>query len=132
MAELTPKAINELPLAAALNDEDLFPISSGGVTKRVKASAIKELGALTYIEETILVSFDAGTIGTRGFQKKLATQIPNGKKLIGFAVTYIANSSDFSLMLFAAGSDLYVNAYRATASAVTNNEVHVRFTFAND
>lgn len=40
MAELTPKTINELPLASSLGANDLIPISSGGAAKRLPGSAI--------------------------------------------------------------------------------------------
>lgn len=40
MAELTPKTINELPLASSLGANDLIPISSGGEAKRLPGSAI--------------------------------------------------------------------------------------------
>ena len=82
------------------------------------------------VDETVMVSFPAGTIGTRGFQKKLDATAPNGKKIVGTAVTYIQDSSTLIPILFSTGSDLYFNAYRATSSAVSNIEVHVRFTFA--
>lgn len=91
-------------------------------------SSLKNL--LQYVEETVYVTFSAGTIGTRGFQKKLSIPALSGKKIIGTSITYIANSADIIPVLFSAGSDLYLNAYRATASAVNNNEVRVRFTFA--
>lgn len=91
-------------------------------------SSLKNL--LQYVEETVYVTFSAGTIGTRGFQKKLSSPALSGKKIIGTSITYIANSADIIPVLFSAGSDLYLNAYRATASAVNNNEVRVRFTFA--
>lgn len=91
-------------------------------------SSLKNL--LQYVEETVYVTFSAGTIGTRGFQKKLSSPALSGKKIIGASITYIANSADIIPVLFSAGSDLYLNAYRATASAVNNNEVRVRFTFA--
>lgn len=61
MAELTPKTINELPLASAPNDDDLLPISSGGETKRIKVSTLNDYSA-RYTDETITpaanVSFD--------------------------------------------------------------------------
>lgn len=91
-------------------------------------SSLKNL--LQYVEETVYVTFSAGTIGTRGFQKKLSIPALSGKKIIGTSITYIANSADIIPVLFSAGSYLYLNAYRATASAVNNNEVRVRFTFA--
>lgn len=86
---------------------------------------------LQYVEETIYVSFSAGAIGTRGFQKKLSASAPSGKKIIGTALTYIGDSSQIIPIMSTTGTDLYLNAYRATDSAVTNNEVRVRFAFVN-
>ena len=86
---------------------------------------------LQYVEETIYVSFSAGAIGTRGFQKKLSASAPSGKKIIGTTLTYIGDSSQIIPIVFTTGTDLYLNAYRATDSAVTNNEVRVRFAFVN-
>lgn len=48
MAELTPKTINELPLASSLGANDLIPISSGGEAKRLPGSALVPEGGASY------------------------------------------------------------------------------------
>ena len=83
------------------------------------------------VTEEIAVQFDAGTVGTRGYQKKLNVAAPTGKKLIGTAILYISDSSKFVPFLFTTGSDLYCNIYRATPNAVSGVSVNVRFVFAN-
>lgn len=40
MAELTPKVISELPTASAVGANDLFIISSGGVSKKVTGESV--------------------------------------------------------------------------------------------
>lgn len=91
----------------------------------------KQLTGVEMVEEQIIVSFSAGTIGTRGFQKKLEASVPSGKKVIGTAIIYLSDSSQIIPIIFSAGSDLYLNAYRAVDSAVSDNYVHVRFVFAD-
>ena len=48
MAELTPKTINELPLASEIGANDLMPISSGGAAKRVRGSSIVNNSGVNY------------------------------------------------------------------------------------
>lgn len=95
------------------------------------SGVIKKNVVLQYVEEDISVSFTAGTIGTRGFQKRLNTQAPSDKRLIGSTITYVADSSSIIPVLLAAGSDLYLNCYRATSEAVLDDSVRVRFTFTD-
>lgn len=125
--------ISELRSALTADEADIADLQSDMVEAQGNISSLQDdvsSLALQYIEETVYVSFSAGTIGTRGFQKKLSSPALSGKKIIGTAIMYIANSADIIPVLFSAGSDLYLNAYRATSSAVNNNEVRVRFTFA--
>jgi hypothetical protein len=127
--------ITELRSALTADEADIADLQSDMTTAQGNISALQNdvsslKNLLQYVEETVYVTFSAGTIGTRGFQKKLSSPALSGKKIIGTSITYIANSADIIPVLFSAGSDLYLNAYRATASAVNNNEVRVRFTFA--
>lgn len=117
------------------DEADIADLKSDMTTAQGNISALQNdvyslKNLLQYVEETVYVTFSAGAIGTRGFQKKLSSPALSGKKIIGTSITYIANSADIIPVLFSAGSDLYLNAYRATSSAVNNNEVRVRFTFA--
>lgn len=96
-------------------------MASGTITKPM---------SFTTIEQTVSVSFSAGTVGTRGQQTQLTDLAPNGKVIIGTAVTYISNSNKFYPVLFTTGSQLYVNIYRATDEAVSGESVSIRFTFA--
>lgn len=56
MAELTPKTINELPLASSLGANDLIPISSGGEAKRLPGSAIMQWNLIGSANGTAAVS----------------------------------------------------------------------------
>ena len=95
-------------------------------------SWVKMMSGLQFIDDEITVSFASGTIGTRGFQKKLDTQIPSGKYIAGAVVTYISDSEKVIPIVFASYNDLYLNCYRATSAAVSNVTVRVRFTVCDN
>ena len=84
---------------------------------------------ITYVEQSVNVSFTAGTIGTRGYQSQFTA--PTGKKLIGAVVTYLGDSSSCAPSLVSSSGTLYLNVYRATSSAVSNVRIDVRYTFVD-
>lgn len=91
----------------------------------------RTLTGIQVIEEHINISFDAGTIGTRGAQVALSQMAPTGKRLISAAVVGMQNSSAMMVIPFVSSNTLYVNAYRATNTQVSNQEVIARFVFAD-
>ena len=98
----------------------------------VQADAWTWRDQMRVYEETIIVSFAAGTIGTRGFQKKLDYPIPSGFKMISGLLYSLTNSSEIIPIVFCDSSNIYFNAYRATASAVSGNLVRVRAVVSNN
>lgn len=80
------------------------------------------------------VTYEAGTIGTRGFQEKKTLDYI-GYRPISVMITSVNASTKYIPMAFVqpVGSDaetantfdLYLNAYRATGDAVSNSNVEV-------
>lgn len=91
----------------------------------------RTLTGIQTIEEHISISFDAGTIGTRGAQVSLSQRAPTGKRLISAVVIGMQNSSAMMVIPFVSSNTLYVNAYRAINTQVSNQEVIVQFVFAD-
>lgn len=124
-------------LIGEVASEDVVPVSKGGTGASNAEDAIANLGldetltGIVVIEDDVTVGFSAGTIGSRGFQKTYTNAIPAGKKLISAVVYSLSDSSSIIPFAFGHDSNLYVNAYRATSSAVSSNHVYVRFVLAD-
>lgn len=87
--------------------------------------------ATIYIKDySFTVSGSAGTIGTRCYQS--SDDIPSGYRAIGVEIITISDSSTIIPLPFvlASANKLYLNAYRATTSAISDNIVGVRVTLA--
>jgi hypothetical protein len=74
------------------------------------------------------VSFNAGTIGTRGQQFSYIDELV-GKTLIGVVVHYISDSTKFVPVILRSDVNLYLNVYRATSSAVSNEKVEIAYSY---
>lgn len=88
-----------------------------------------ELASLIYYEDvTVTVSYEAGTIGSRGAAINCGTTIKSGYTYIGMFIINHTNTSVFSITL--GRNDSTNNAmllvYRATGNAVSNATVDVR------
>ena len=125
-ANLGAVSAQDVTLYSQPNDF-VVSVSEGGTGATTAAGALTNLG-VTVVDYRFTVSFSAGTIGTRGAQYTIADGIPSGKKLISAVVYGIQDSSTVIPILFGYGSALYLNAYRATTSAVSSNIIDVRFT----
>ena len=85
-------------------------------------------------EYTFSFSFDAGTIGTRGYQGS-ATITKTGYTPISVVTTYVGSSANYMPIPFLGGtnlSTLYCNIYRSTSSAVSNSSVRITVYYALD
>ena len=100
----------------------------------VNGKTVKEITSKNYN-----VSFDAwaaGTIGTRAAQKiiNIASDAASYGNVIGVSIVYIGDSSTahYQAFLYADQNQIYVNAYRANASAVgaQSSACTVRVTYA--
>lgn len=87
---------------------------------------------------TFSVTYDAGTIGTRGFQEKQTLDY-EGWRPISVMITSVNASTKYIPVAFIQPYglnpdvnntfDLYLNAYRATGEAVSNSKVEVTVVF---
>ena len=77
---------------------------------------------LYYKDFTIDCSYSAGAVGTRGSQV-LRNASVDGYSIVSFRIQYIASSANGLILPFLnnVDSQLYVNAYRTIADAVTNS-----------
>lgn len=90
MADLTPKTIAELTNLASLSDSDLFPVSSGGASKKVLWSAI--ISSLFPVSEAGRVKIADGTLIQWG-----ATSIAADATSVGcnFAQSFVNTNYSF-------------------------------------
>lgn len=76
------------------------------------------------VKKTAQVSFSAGQIGSRGFQTSWSSADIGGTPWLAMMTTVVA-SNEYMPVVFIDGTTVYLNAYRATASAVSNRQVGV-------
>lgn len=75
-------------------------------------------------KQTFTFSYAAGTVGTRGYQMSIANTTIGGTPLIA-AITGFSSSANFHPFAGIDGTTVYINAYRASTSAVTNGTITV-------
>jgi len=108
MAELTPKTINELPLASALGANDLLPISSGSEAKRLPGSAVINESAAGYCK------MPDGTLIQYGFY-----EIPSGaaRVLVNFPLSFVNNNYSFTATpAFGEARDVWLTFYNNSSN----------------
>lgn len=111
-------------------------ISQNGSTTTLYAPSGGSSASAVIISEeyTFPVAFDAGTIGTRGSQES-TTISKSGYKPISVVITYVGASASYMPVVFLGGTNnntLYCNAYRSTASAVSNSSIRATVFYALD
>ena len=92
-------------------------------------SAYNGYGDLVEYEDVdVLISYEAGTIGTRGAIVLVGTTIKSGYTYIGASIVDQRNTVPFMAVISEnmTTSNVHVCAYRATANAVSNADVTVR------
>ena len=84
-----------------------------------------------YYEKGVTANITGGTIGTRGAQVSFDNPAPGSYYIRSILITYVENSSLYLPVAFYNSTDskFYVNFYRATSSAVSNANVHVRIVY---
>lgn len=80
------------------------------------------------VNKSATISFAAGTIGTRGYQTSWTASAIGGNPIATQLISVTA-SNEYMPMAFIDGTTAYLNAYRATASAVSNRNVTVQITY---
>ncbi len=80
------------------------------------------------VNKTATVSFAAGTIGTRGYQTSWTSSAIGGSP-VSTQLMSVTASYEYMPIAFIDGTSVYLNAYRATSSAVSNRSVTVQITY---
>ena len=79
---------------------------------------------LKSVVKTASVSFNAGTIGTRGFQTSWSASSIGGTPKFA-QITHVSNSANYLPITFLEGTTVYLNAYRCISSAISGASVDV-------
>lgn len=100
--------------------------------------SIKEVGITVKVYEIEFnnISFTAGSLGTRGAQYTNTNVVPANEHIISILIDYISDSSSIIPIAFYSGvvnnhARIFLNLYRATDGAVSNNKVVVRVVTVN-
>lgn len=112
-----------------------YPQYSSGIYIDAASGATFAFGTTNYVyrqfsiparsvTKTATITFSAGTIGTRGFQTSWSSSAIGGTPLF-VQITHIAYSTGYHAQAFIENDTVYLNAYRATSSAVSNSTVDV-------
>ena len=105
--------------------------ATGAITQNGTAVSLDghtHSSTIVYEDETVSISYSAGTIGTRGTQVNCGTTAKSGYTYIGECVLSHTNTAVFSVNLIRNDSteNVHLMAYRANGNAVTNAEVIIR------
>ena len=130
------------------NTITLKPASTTGITGTYELLLPKKSGTLATLDDingsgggtailvseeyTFTVSFEAGTIGSRGYQGS-ETISKTGYSPISVVITYVGASTSYMPIAFLGGTNnntLYCNAYRSTTSSVSNSSIRVTVFYA--
>lgn len=101
---------------------------------KIKTSQLPSgLGAMTYTDHSVTVTYASGTVGTRGQASALSvsSSVLNNYNLVGFIVLQNEVSASMHTNIVCNPSSsgeqrIYLVAYRATTGAVSNSVVKVR------
>lgn len=105
--------------------------ATGSITQNGTAVSLNghtHSSTIVYEDETVSISYSAGTIGTRGTQVNCGTTTKTGYTYIGECVLSHTNTSAFSVNLIRNDStgNVHLMVYRANGNAVTNAQVTIR------
>ena len=116
--------------AISSNDSQILIAQNNITTLQSGLSALRtELTSLiAYEDVTVTVSYEAGTIGSRGAAISCGTTVKSGYTYIGMFIINHTNTSNFSISLSRNNStnNAMLLVYRATGNAVSNAAVDVR------
>lgn len=121
---------NNADTLATISDltvNDLAVTGNASISGTVDAANILKNGKnyIAYQTFNFTVGFSAGTVGTRGYQGNTDASL-DGYTPIGVSVISVGASASYIPVAFLSGNTLYFNAYRATASAVSNSACTAR------
>lgn len=105
--------------------------TTGSITQNGTAVSLNghtHSSTIVYEDETVSISYSAGTIGTRGTQVNCGTTAKTGYTYIGECVLSHTNTTAFSVNLVRNDStgNVHLMVYRANGNAVTNAQVTIR------
>ena len=108
-------------------------IPDNSITETKLATAVKNklniyTDLIQYEDVTVTISYEAGTIGTRGTQVNCGTTSKSGYTYLGACVLSHGNTSVFSVNLIrnASTENVHLMVYRANGNAVTSASVVIR------
>lgn len=96
----------------------------------LNAANLNSAFALTVEEYTGTVTYEAGTVGTRGTAVSLGTANKTGKTLVSLVLINATNASNYSVQPYVSGNTVYAGIYRASTAAVSGASITVRAVWA--
>lgn len=72
------------------------------------------------------VTYDAGTVGTRGTAVSLGSATKTGKTLVALILTNATNASNYIVQPYVSSGTVYAGIYRASTAAVSGASITVR------
>jgi len=123
-----------IKLTAVAGEPDTYDVTraEGQVTQEgteLNATNLEAAFGLVYEEYTGSITYDAGTIGTRGVAVNMGSATKTGYKLISLLVTNATNASNYIVQPYVSSGTVYAGIYRASAAAVSGASITVRATW---
>ncbi len=97
---------------------------------RLNVQNLNDAYKLTTSDYSGTVTYEAGTVGTRGTAVSLGTATKPGKTLIALILVSATNASNYIVQPYVSGDTVYAGIYRASSAAVTGASITVRAVWA--
>lgn len=126
---------NRVLLTPVAGEENVYDMTraEGQVTQAgtpLNKANLESAFALVAEEYTGTVSYEAGTVGTRGAAVNLGSAAKTGKTLIALILTNATNASNYVVQPYVSGNTVYAGIYRASTAAVSGASITVRAVWA--
>lgn len=116
------------PVSGEENTYDMVR-SEGVITQEgteLNAANLNAAFGLVTEDYTGTVTYEAGTVGTRGTAVNLGTAVKTGMKLVSLTLINATSASAYSVQPYVSSGTVYAGIYRATTAAVTGASITVR------
>lgn len=122
-------------LTAVAGETDVYDVTreEGQVVQagtQLNAQNLNNAFGLVTEDYTGTVTYEAGTVGTRGTAVSLGSANKAGMTLVALILTNATNASNYIVQPYVSSNTVYAGIYRASSAAVTGASITVRAVWA--
>ena len=116
-------------LTPVSGEENTYDMTRAEGTVTQEGTQLNAAFGLVTEEYTGSITYEAGTVGTRGVAVNLGSAVKTGMTLISAILISASNASAYSVQLYVSSGNLYAAIYRANTGAVSGAAITVRATW---